>query len=382
MGEKKTSWIYSGRDKLFEIELKRLKEWKISNRNKELITKFQNYLFSIGCKEERVTKLSSQLRRICLLLKNDMDKVTKEDIQNLVIYYNKEDKYRESTKSNYKKTIKQFYKWFKDEDNRLYSKDEKTQQQVMKLYKYIEKDIKVTYKEPKIDPKTIITDEEIDSIIEKGCKTIRDKALIKFLHETGVRVGELLNIKIGDLEIKEDYATVIVDGKTGKRTIPIVNSLPYIVQYLSVHPYKDNMNSHLWIGESLRYLNKPIMYRGCQKIIYRAFKRVGLEHKRQNLHWFRHSRASLLAPHLTEVMLCSYMGWVVGSKQVRTYLHLTEKQLQDAFLEMKGLKKEERKEVRKPQKCVCGCINDTNAKYCYKCGKPLSVKVIMEDKKS
>jgi len=372
--------IYSGREHIFQKEQEQLRNWNTTERNKTLIGSFQNYIFSKGSGELRVAKLTSQLRRIVVVLNKDLDKVEKIDIENTIGYYNRQKAYSEATKSDYRRTIKQFYTWFKDEDERIYSSDEKTLRNALKLYKYIEKEIKISYKHERIDPSTIITDDEIDLVIEKGCKTIRDKALIKFLHETGVRVGELLNIRIKDIIINETHATIIVDGKTGKRNIPIINSLPYIIQYLEVHPFKNDKESYLWIGESPKYYLEPIKHKGTQKIIYRAFEKVGLEHKRQNLHWFRHSRATLLAPKLTEAMLCTFMGWKIGSKQVRTYLHVNETQLQNAILELKGLKKEDHKELRIPQKCVCGTLNDTNSKYCYKCGKPLNVKVVMEDK--
>ena len=72
------------RDKVYEKELKRLNGWKTSGINKGLITQFHNYLFSTGTKELRVAKLSSQLRRISLILDKDMDTVVQQDIQNVI----------------------------------------------------------------------------------------------------------------------------------------------------------------------------------------------------------------------------------------------------------------------------------------------------------
>lgn len=381
MEQTKSTWIYSGRDKVFENELATLKKWKTSQRNKTLITAFQNFLFSRKSGKLRVAKLSSQLRRISLRLNKDFDQATKEDILSVVSGINQEDAYGEATKSDYRRCIKQFYMWYKDDDDRIYSKNELEKRQVEKLYKYLEKDLKISYKRAEIDPKTVLTDEDIDIVLEKGCRTIKEKALVKFLHESGVRAGELLNMKIGDLDFKEDHVLVTVDGKTGRRTFPITNSVPYLVQYLGVHPYRGNQAAFLWIGESRRYKDKPLFHVGCQKLIYRVFAAAEMGHKRHNLHWFRHSRATLLAPLLTEAMLCKYLGWIIGSKQPRAYLHIDEKQLETVFLQMKGIKADQEKTSRLPQKCVCGCVNDTGARYCYKCGKPLNVKVILDDEK-
>ena len=48
---------------------------------------------------------------------------------------------------------------------------------------------------------------------------------------------------------------------------------------------------------------------------------------------------ALLAPKITESLLCKYMGWRIGSNQVRVYVHLCTKELEDAILQMNGIKK-------------------------------------------
>ena len=121
--------IYPNREKSFESELKTLAESNICQRNKELIAKFQNYLFSTGSKGLRVAKLTSQLRLICNRINKPLDILTKTDLIDLLALFSqnkfKEDKiYSEATKADYRRVIKQFYKWFKDEDQKLESKDE------------------------------------------------------------------------------------------------------------------------------------------------------------------------------------------------------------------------------------------------------------------
>ncbi len=87
--------IYPTRERVFERELKKLKGSNVSQRNKELITEFQNYLFSTGSGDLRVAKLSSQIRIMCRWLKNglkigkDLDKLDKKDVMNLVAHINK-----------------------------------------------------------------------------------------------------------------------------------------------------------------------------------------------------------------------------------------------------------------------------------------------------
>lgn len=399
---KNTLRIYPNREKNYERELKRLAREQISAKNKELITEFLNYLFSIETGEIRAAKLSSQLRRICLQLNKDLDKATTQDIQNVVAYINRNDKYKPETKADYRRCIKQFYAWYKDIDPRMESEDAKTLKQANKFYKYIDKNIKRASKIKSVDYSNILNEEDIKKVIEEGCTSIREKAFIALLHESGFRAGELLNMKIKDVQIMKNRALITVDGKTGERRVPIIHSLPYLVQWLDLHPYKQNRESYVWLGEGINRKYDPLKHKGGQKLIDRCFERAGFikkeyayytlengktrqklmskeQKKPCNYHWFRHSRATLLASHLTEQLLCKFMGWALGSKQVRRYCHLGTQQVENAILSMNGLEVEKKILQEKPQECVCGTINTPQARYCYKCGNPLSVSVMVKD---
>lgn len=377
--------IYPEKKKIFGAELKKLKEENISQRNKDLITEFRNYIFSTGSKELRVSKLSSQLRAICRWFKfildigEDLDKLNKKDVTTLVAFINGVHEKSEATKADYRRAIKQFYKWFKEEDSRIYTKNERERIEVERFYKYVEKEIKTSYKRKQADPLTIITDEDIDIVLEKGCKTAKEKAFVSLLHSTGARAGEFLNLRVGNLEVKENHANIhLPDGKTGKRIVPIARALPHLLRYLDVHPFRNNKDKHLWVSDARHNLNDPLLHDGSQKLINRCFKRAGVE-KKHNMHWFRHSRASILAPKLTESMLCKYMGWILGSRQIRCYCHLCNKQLEDVFLSINGIKEKEDK-TEKPIKCICGTMNYPKERYCFKCCRPLSVDVVIQDK--
>lgn len=390
-----------GRNRVYEKELKRLKKEKISQHNKELITEFHNYLFAKGTKELRVSKLSGQLRFLANKLGKDFDKATKKDVQSLIAFVNRNIKFAEATKSDYRRCIKQLYLWIKENDDRVYSNNQQERIQAHKFYKFVEKEISIAYKKKLADPSTIVTEEDIDLVVSKGCRSIKEKAFLKFLHETGVRAGELLNIKIKNVVIKESYAKVLVDGKTGKREVPIVHCLPYLTAWLDLHPYKDNLNTYVWLGENPRNMWQPLKHCGAQKLINRCFEAAGLVEKeysevtlesgkrirkllnktvkkKHNLHWFRHSRATLLAPYLTEALLCKYMGWVPGSRQIKVYVHLCNQQLDDAYLRINGLK-QEKQEQQKPKLCSCKAVNPSNNRYCYRCGKPQSVEIAIQD---
>lgn len=350
-----------------------VKEAQISALNKELIFKFQNYLYSKGSGDNRVCKVTWTIRELAVMAGKDLNTLTKQDCLDLVVKINRNTNHEESTKADYRRVLKQFFKWYKDDDKRLESSNSDEKEAAKRMYNYLEKEVKMAYKKKQIDPTSILSEEDIELVITKGCKITRDIAFIKFLYETGVRIGEMLNLKIKDIEIKQHLGVAYVNGKTGRRSVQFTRSMKYITQWLELHPLRDNPESYLWVTSALNYPTMPVGYSCAVKLLDMAFERAGLAAKRHNPHWFRHSRATLLAPHVSESILCKYMGWVQSSEQVDTYVHLCQSQVEDAILRVNGLADMQQEKKNLPLKCGCGAVNDYSARFCFKCGNPLSI---------
>ena len=218
----------------------------------------------------------------------------------------------------------------------------------------------------------MIQPEEIRNVIF-CCLTIRDKAFLSLLYETGARIGEILNMKIKDFKPNERYAKVRLFGKTGERLVTIVFSVGYINQYLEKHPFKNDLDSYLWLSEGSCRNKQPLLYIGAIKIIKRAFLNSGLK-KRYNPHIFRHSRATELAPHLTEVQMSLYFGWVLGTRQVRNYVHASGKEVDESILRLNGIEPKTKEEEQKITLCHrCG-LSNKGSNFCKGCGYALDTQ--------
>jgi integrase len=70
--------------------------------------------------------------------------------------------------------------------------------------------------------------------------------------DLSARPHEILNLKIKDIVFKSVdkylYAEVLVNGKTGSRHIPLIQSIPYIKDWLSDHPSSNNPNSPIFVS--------------------------------------------------------------------------------------------------------------------------------------
>jgi integrase len=94
--------------------------------------------------------------------------------------------------------------------------------------------------------------------------------------DLSARPHEILNLKIRDIFFKatadnKQYAEVLVNGKTGTRHIPLIQSIPYIKDWLSNHPSRNNPNSPLFVALGRNSMGKQLSVKGLYDI-YKYYK--------------------------------------------------------------------------------------------------------------
>ncbi|MDQ3868238.1 MAG: site-specific integrase [Thermoproteota archaeon] len=69
--------------------------------------------------------------------------------------------------------------------------------------------------------------------------------------DTGCRPHEILKLRLKDITIKttdegeHQYAEVLVNGKTGSRHIPLIDSIPFVKDWIDKHLQQGNVNAIL-----------------------------------------------------------------------------------------------------------------------------------------
>jgi len=376
--------LYPSRKNYYRNHMAELEANKeITEKNKEDLKAFSLSLLSTGrTKDYRVGKLLSQLKPMSLWLGKDFRTATLEDLQGLIAKINSMDK-SDATRSDYRRTIKQFYFWLEDFDERLLNDNFKVRESAKRIYKFLRREVSTSYKTKKIAPSEVLNDQDIKQILEKGCKTIQEKAIIMTLHETGMRSSDLLLTKIsGFTTDKRGIGTIYTgEGKTGSRSVDIIRSVPFIQEHLILHPHRDDSNSLLFYYEDPRNGRIKVM---DHERFYRTIRRIiedsGIKKKR-NPHWFRHSRASLDAIDgtMSESVRKVRMGWSNDTKMIANYTHLGQKEVRNAWLRSNGLETDEEKKEEYIT-CICQRTISTSHQYCPHCGRPTSLKVIEQEK--
>ncbi len=146
----------------------------------------------------------------------------------------------------------------------------------------------VNLKPPKIYKSlpTVLTKEEVKNLIDSA-KNKKHKLIVKLLYSSGLRLSELINLKVGDLELDEKIGWVR-KGKGSKDRMFIISSklAEELKEYL-----KDKKNSDFVFSGR----DGKMSERNVQKIIKNLAKKAGIK-KRISPHTLRHS----FATHLLE----------------------------------------------------------------------------------
>jgi site-specific recombinase XerD len=346
--------------KQLDAAVRKIEESEILPANKEHIMRFKSELFSKDLSLPRIAKYMSTLRLIAEILQKDFLSVEKADIKDLMGEINSRN-YSEWTKHDYGVLTRVFFQWLRDME------DGKFPPEVSWIKTNIRKD---RCKLP--NEGDILSEEEISLAISHAT-SVRDKAMIAVLYESGCRVGEFGGLRLRDITMEHDRFYLVCQGKTGQRKLTLVSSRAYLSDWLNMHP--GGLETPLWINLGRRNHGKAMTHGGIYQTIKRIFKRSGIE-KRVTPHLFRHSRATYLAGHLTELKLCKYFGWIPGSKMASVYVHLSGRDIGDDILELNGIIDEKKKSKSHimPQKCPrCGVQNPSEARFCSKCQQVLDM---------
>lgn len=149
-----------------------------------------------GCSERTIKFYKVTIDKMLQIVKIPIRKITTEDMRGYLSDYQKINNCSKVTVDNVRRNISSFFSWLEEENYILKSPMKrihkiKTNQQV----------------------KEIITDEDIEKLRD-SCKCTRDLAMIDLLYSTGIRVGELVNLNIADIDF--EARECVVFGKGGK----------------------------------------------------------------------------------------------------------------------------------------------------------------------
>lgn len=288
----------------------------------KFLNEFLVYLKSIrGYSVNTIQSYRNDLERLINFLEskgvndfNDVDKII------LSSFFSTLDVMGLSTKSlarNYS-SVKSFFRYLSSND-------------------YIEQNPAIKFSAPKVrvNPPEVLSVSEINKILEQpNTKTllgIRDKAMLEFAYATGVRVSELINLKLNDLFLDEEVVRVFGKGSK-ERLVPIGSHAIYWVnQYLAkVRP----VLAKKLISGNFVFLNSrggKLSRMGFFKILRQYVHEAGID-KNVHPHTIRHSFATHLLEGGADIRVVQEL---LGHSKISTtqiYTHVDRTKLREVLM--------------------------------------------------
>lgn len=198
----------------------------------------------------------------------------------------------------------------------------------------IENDPTTLLESPKIGRKLpdVLTDDEINRLIDavdlSRAEGVRNKAILETLYSCGLRVSELVNLRISNLHFEQEFIKVAGKGEK-ERLVPISKRAieeikKYIVSYrrkIKIDKASDNV---LFLNRRGRKLSRVMIF----TIVKNLADKIKLE-KSISPHTFRHSFASALVKGGADLRAVQEM---LGHESILTteiYTHLDKEFLKD-----------------------------------------------------
>lgn len=203
--------------KLQEVIIKAFAENEASKKdipNEEFLKMFLAAKRIEGCSERTIKYYKTTVDHLLSLIEVSVRKITTEEIREYLSNYQKQNNCSNATIDNVRRNISSFFSWLEEEDYILKSP-------MKRIHKIKTKTV----------VKSTISDEGIEKLRD-NCKEKRDLAIIDLLYSTGIRVGELVNLNIDDIDFEGRECVVYGKGDKERRVYFDAKTKVHLKEYI------------------------------------------------------------------------------------------------------------------------------------------------------
>ena len=203
--------------KLQEVIIKTFAEnevTKIDISNDEFLKMFLAAKRIEGCSDRTINYYEATVEHLLSQIEINVRKITTEEIREYLSNYQKRNNCSNVTIDNIRRNISSFFSWLEEEDYILKSP-------MRRIHKIRTKTV----------VKNVISDEEIEKLRD-NCGEKRDLAIIDLLYSTGIRVGELVNLNIDDIDFEGRECVVYGKGDKERRVYFDAKAKIHLKEYI------------------------------------------------------------------------------------------------------------------------------------------------------
>lgn len=175
---------------------------------------------------------------------------------------------------------------------------------------------------------SVLSVEEIQAMI-KATVNLKHKLLIMMCYSAGLRISELLNLRVTDLDSKRMQIKIAAaKGKKDRYSLLSEKMLPLLREYYKAYQPKEYLFEGLDGG--------PYSERSMQAVVKEALEKAGVG-KPATVHTLRHSFATHLLENGTDLRYIQTLLGHSSSKTTEVYTHVTSRALSGIKSPLDGL---------------------------------------------
>lgn len=208
--------------KLTNVLLNTLKDIEIIDKNNDLNQMDNHKLLNLflsakqveGCSENTLYYYKSTIEKMINGINKEIYNISTDDIRKYLFDYKKQNKSSKTTLDNIRRILSSFFSWLEAEDYVL--KNPVNRIRKVKTGRVI---------------KEVLSDENLE-ILRDNCVELRDLAMLELFISTGIRVGELVNLNIEDINFYERECVVFGKGESERIVYFDARTKIHLIEYL------------------------------------------------------------------------------------------------------------------------------------------------------
>ena len=247
-----------------------------------------------GCSERTLSYYKATIEHMLSIIVTPLRQVNTDDLRAYLAEYQLINNCSKTTVDNIRRNLSSFFSWLEAEDYIIKSP-------IRRIHK-IRTGSKV---------KETLSEECIERLRD-SCLHIRDLAMIDFLYSTGIRVGELVNLNIGDINFEERECIVYGKGNKQRKVYFDAKAKVHLKRYLE---QRNDYNEALFVTLDSPFERLKI---SGVEIRLRKLGRLASLEQRVHPHKFRRSMATRA---IDKGMPIEQVQKLLGHQQIDTTMH-------------------------------------------------------------
>ncbi|MDU1342009.1 MAG: tyrosine-type recombinase/integrase [Veillonella sp.] len=247
-----------------------------------------------GCSERTLAYYKATIEHMLSIIVTPLRQVNTDDLRAYLAEYQLINNCSKTTVDNIRRNLSSFFSWLEAEDYIIKSP-------IRRIHK-IRTGSKV---------KETLSEECIERLRD-SCLHIRDLAMIDFLYSTGIRVGELVNLNIGDINFEERECIVYGKGNKQRKVYFDAKAKVHLKRYLE---QRNDYNDALFVTLDSPFERLKI---SGVEIRLRKLGRLASLDQRVHPHKFRRSMATRA---IDKGMPIEQVQKLLGHQQIDTTMH-------------------------------------------------------------